>query len=83
MKDEFKKDKLKCGALRKFCVLKLEDVDFLSYMKQEQLEHICKMIDFNRRQINKKTDNEYLVINMDEPYAEKVKAILIENNHWG
>ena len=74
---------LKCGAKRKFVVLKLGDVAKLAEWVQKDLEMILVEIEENRLAEGKSTDNEYLVINTDEPYAQEVIEILKKNGHWG
>jgi len=46
------------------------------------LSRILKTIRFGRKEVGKKTDNKYLVINIDEDYAKDVIEILKKNNHW-
>ena len=67
----------------KYVVIKIEDIN--NFLKAEELVTLVILVDKilnNRKAIGKK-DNEYLVINTDEPYAEKVVDILKEHGHWG
>lgn len=76
--------KLKCGGLNKFIVIKREDThNFLDRVQRDILDRMLKAIASGRRRNGKKADNEYLVINTDEPYAPEVIEILKRNGHWG
>ena len=76
--------KLKCGGLKKFVVLKIEDTEkYLSITAQFQLGLMGQNIEHGRHLDFKSTDNEYLVINVDEPYAPEIIEILKKNGHWG
>jgi len=76
--------KLKCGGLDKFIVIKRDDAqNFLDRVQLDILSRILKAIASGRRRKGKKTDNEYLVINVDEPYAPEIIEILKRNGHWG
>jgi len=46
------------------------------------LSRILKNIRVSRIKFNKKPSNQYLVINIDEPYAGEVIEILKKNRHW-
>lgn len=78
-------DKLKCGAERKFLVVKLEDIHkYALISEQEQLKNITYNIKDKKFCVTGKDPNhEYLVINLDEPYANKVIDIMKEYGHWG
>ncbi|MDK2917278.1 MAG: hypothetical protein PWQ37_11 [Candidatus Petromonas sp.] len=73
------------GDFTKFTVIKNEDLDELTYsgLMKEQLKFICNLIEHNRKTRGKKTGHKYLVINVDEPYADEIIAILKKNGHWG
>ena len=74
---------LKCGGLNKYIVVKREDVDSsLNRVQKDILTRMLKQITSSRRRKNK-TDNEYLVINTDEPYAPEIIEIMKRNGHWG
>lgn len=75
---------LKCGGRDKFIVIKREDAaNFLDRVQRDILSRILKAIASSRLRKGKKTDNEYLVINTDEPYAPEIIEILKRNGHWG
>jgi hypothetical protein len=76
--------KLRIGVPQKFCVLKIADLEkALNNKELEALEGIIGKIKTFRNQVGKSTQNEYLVINTDEPYAPEVIEILKANRHWG
>lgn len=76
-------DKLKNGGKRKFIVLNCWDATkYLSDEQKKNLEDICNTINTGRG-FDKKPENEYMVINNDEPYAPEVVEILKKNGHWG
>jgi len=74
----------------------LQGIDFNKYVtiKQDDLQKYCddqdridlvrilKNIRVGRVEFSKKPSNRYLVINVDEDYAEDVVEILKKNNHW-
>lgn len=74
---------LKCGAVQKFLVLKIED--FFTYLHEDDQIIFDELFDKvnNGRKADYKKDNEYLVINTDEPYINEIIDILKKNNHWG
>ena len=75
---------LKCGGLKKFVVLKIEDIEkYLSINEQLQLGLMGQKIEYERHLDFKSTDNEYIVINTDEPYINEIIEILKKNGHWG
>lgn len=64
-------------------VINRADAD--AYLTTEQTVHlrdILKEIEACRGWDRKPTDNRYLVINLDEPYAEEVIEIMRRNGHW-
>jgi len=77
-------DFLKCGARRKFLVLKLNDIgSFLTIREIDSLWNKVRKIEKKRAKLGKTKENEYVVINTDEPYANEIIEILKKNNHWG
>ena len=67
----------------KYIVIKQEDViKHASEQDRTDLARILKNIRISRYKFNKNTSNKYLVINVDESYAEDVVEILRNNNHW-
>jgi hypothetical protein len=76
------------GMKEKFTVLKNDDLrGALQGVDNEDLresfDDILRMIRMYREAIDKPTNNKYLVINIDEPYADEVIEILKRNGHWG
>lgn len=59
----------------KYLVLKWADIEYLDYWKMEQLKSIVNWIRFRRKEEGKK-ENSYVVVNEDEPYAEKVWELI-------
>lgn len=60
----------------KFLVINLEDVHkYCSPIKQADLAKLVDYINYCRHEDGKK-DNEYLVVNKDEPYAEAVEYLI-------
>ena len=78
-------DKLRCGAQRKFIVLKEEDIHKYAFAhEQEQLKNITNNIKDKKFCVTGIDPNhEYLVINTDEPYANEVIEILKRYGHFG
>lgn len=73
------------GGKRKFVVLKIEDL--IKYVKSSfklaMLDNDMEDIRKGREADGKKPVNEYLVVNLDEPYAQEVIKIMKRNGHWG
>lgn len=73
------------GGKKKFVVMKIEDL--IKYVKSPfklaMLDNDLEDIKKGREADGKKPVNEYLVINLDEPYAPEVIDILKKNGHWG
>lgn len=64
---------------QKYLVLKLEDIaDALSNHEQAQLGAMIWKINAARTRTGKK-ENNYVVVNEDEPYAEEVWALIQQN----
>ena len=57
-------------------VLKISDINNLPYREQENLEEITKDIRISRGLDGKKTEVEYIVVNMDEPYSQDVLELV-------
>ncbi len=76
--------KLRCGGLDKFMVIKWEDIwKYLSDTQKRQMERITRTIRNDRERDGKSAENEYIVINTDEPYIDEIIEILKKNNQWG
>jgi len=67
----------------KYIVIKQEDMTkHASEQDRIDLSRILKNIRISRVKFNKKPSNQYLVVNIDEDYADEVVDILKKNNHW-
>lgn len=75
---------LKCGAERKYIVVKIADLFKYvpSIFKLAMLDNDLKDIAEGRTQDGKPPTNEYIVINTDEPYAAEAIEILKRHGHW-
>lgn len=61
----------------KYLVLKLADIEkYLSEKDRLHLTHICDEIDVGRF-FDGKIANHYIVVNEEEPYAEKVWDLIL------
>lgn len=71
------------GMRYKFIVIKADDADkYLPLHDRIDLRHILNQINEGRIKEGKK-ENNYVVINTDEPYADEVINIMKRNGHWG
>jgi hypothetical protein len=76
------------GMKDKFIILKNEDLIGALQSEDElraSFKHSLFKVALHRQKQGKKTDNQYLVINTDEPepYADEVIEILKRYGHWG
>jgi hypothetical protein len=72
------------GGVSKFIVIKKEDgLNYLDSEESKNLEDILESIEIERAKTGKEPNNEYLVINLDEPYAPEIIEIMKRNGHWG
>jgi len=70
----------------KFIVHKIEDIqEHLTMEQRVQLGAIGATIDSRRIDSGKQpaSNNTYIVINTDEPYAPEIVEILKRYGHWG
>ena len=75
---------LEGGKFDKFIVIKQDDIPkYLNLFQAKRLGFCLDNIANGRSSDGKKTDNKYLVINVDEPYAPEIVEILKCNGHWG
>ena len=75
---------MKCGGENKFVVIKREDArKYLTPLQCGVLGLALGSIEDGRTKDGRKSDNEYLVINTDEPYAPEVIEIMKRHGHWG
>jgi hypothetical protein len=76
-------EKLRCGGLKKFIVIKEEDTEkYLNPFMQNMIGIILGKIYEGRKRDKRQPENEYIVINTDELYADEVIEILRKNGHW-
>ena len=69
LKDEFKRE-------NKYLVLKLDDIQkYLAPWDRVSLKEVCECVEIGRK-LDGKKDNRYVVVNEDEPYAEKVWELI-------
>jgi hypothetical protein len=64
----------------KYLVLKWDDINQLQPNQKESLTWAVSLINYNRQVAGKSLDNEYLVVNKDEPYADKVQALIEDSS---
>jgi len=63
----------------KYLVLKTEDIErYLVGSQRTELDEVCRFIRANRLAEDRK-NNAYVVVNEDEPYAEKVWQLIQEH----
>ncbi|MFD2442917.1 hypothetical protein ACFSO7_02855 [Bacillus sp. CGMCC 1.16607] len=69
------------GMKMKYIVIKNSDVFDADSVARTNLE--CALDSINKQRKNKgKKENNYLVINVDEPYADEVIEIMKRHGHW-
>ncbi len=63
-------------------VLKLSRIQ--EHLNAEELNEFVELLEviYNRTVEAGEKDHEYIVVNMDEPYAEEVVEVLKRNGHW-
>jgi hypothetical protein len=72
------------GWKPKFTVLKNEDIEkHLTSPMKHSLVMMCDEIESGRKLEGKSKCNSYVVINLNEPYAEEVIEIMKRHGHWG
>lgn len=74
---------MKCGAERKFVVLPLKYLSRLEPHFKGGVTNAANKIARMRITEGKDPYPEYIVINVDEPYAPEIIDILKRNGHWG
>lgn len=80
IRDE-KPDKLE-GMKMKYTIIKNSDIERLPLAEKGYLGVALNWIN-NKRFIEGKKENKYIMINVDEPYAEEVIEIMKRHGHWG
>jgi hypothetical protein len=65
----------------KFIVIKKADLEFLPHYMRIDLSIILDEIEKKRSEQGRNPNNYYLVVNVDEPYAEEVLLVMRKNGH--
>jgi hypothetical protein len=75
------------GRERKYTILNERDIE--KYGDEKEIEVMNAAIDDvlfdverGREKDGKKPYNSYIIINVDEPYAEEIIEIMKRNGHW-
>ncbi len=72
------------GMQYKFLVIKVADVmDKLTQEQQNTLQATLDVIYTKKVENGENTENRYLVVNVDESYAEEVASVMKANGDWG
>lgn len=71
------------GMKDKFSVIKHEDISAAGPQAIKAFMKLVELVCYKRAAQGKGSENTYLVINTDEPYADEVIDILKRNGHWG
>ncbi len=73
------------GMVLKFVVLKVDDLKGVALTHPHLINNFneCLMKVEELRRLEGKRENNYLVINTDEPYADEVIEIMKLHGHWG
>jgi len=67
---------------KKYLVMKYTDIDnYADYEDEQGIINACISIT-NGRINEEKTDNDYIVINMDEPYINEIIEVMKKHGHW-
>lgn len=79
---------IKEGFKRRFTIL--NEADYQKYIDEDLKENfeevfneVLGKIEVGRVSDGKKPYNNYVVINLDEPYIDEIVAIMKRNGHWG
>ncbi|WP_163855767.1 YopX family protein [Paenibacillus elgii] len=70
------------GMEQKFVVFNVEDISAIGKNAVQPLLKVQEEV-ANYRSAQGKNENTYLVINVDEPYADEVIEIMKRHGHWG
>lgn len=66
----------------KYIVLKTDDIQkYTGNLSKETLKKTCSLISSGRQKDGKNPENNYLVINSDEPYASQIYLIMHKKGH--
>ena len=86
LEDPFK-GTIKEGCECKYAIINLKDLEKYIGIGAKQdlsviLDHVQGNIEHGREQDGKKPFNNYVVVNIDEPYINDIVAVLEANGHW-
>lgn len=78
---------IKEGCERKYTIINERDVDkYVDPFTQNELvvalDSVCSQIEHGRERDGKAAFNNYIVVNVDEPYINDIVAVLENNDHW-
>lgn|GEM_PF-1012987 len=78
---------IKEGCERKFTIINEHDVaKYVDSFTQNELaialDNVCSQIEHGRESAGKVAFNNYIVVNVDEPYINDIVAVLENNEHW-
>ncbi|WP_176408536.1 hypothetical protein [Lysinibacillus boronitolerans] len=78
---------IKEGCECKYTIINLKDLEKYIGIGAKQdlaviLDHVQGNIEHGREEDGKKPFNNYIVINIDEPYINDIVAVLETNGHW-
>lgn len=78
---------IKEGCERKYTIINERDVEkyvdpFTRNELAIALDNVCSQIEHGRESNGKVAFNNYIVVNVDEPYINDIVAVLEANGHW-
>ncbi|MEY9980095.1 hypothetical protein [Lysinibacillus sp. RC79] len=78
---------IKEGCERKYTIINDRDVaKYVDSFTQNELaialDNVCSQIEHGRESDGKVAFNNYIVVNVDEPYINDIVAVLENNEHW-
>ncbi len=78
---------IKEGCERKYTIINERDVEkyvdpFTRNELAIALDNVCSQIEHGRETNGKIAFNNYIVVNVDEPYIKDIVAVLEDNGHW-
>ena len=81
------KGTIKEGCECKYAIINLKDLEkYIDAFAQQDLavvlDHVQGNIERGREEDGKNPFNNYIVINIDEPYINDIVAVLEDNGHW-
>jgi hypothetical protein len=67
----------------RYLVVKWDDIAILSDKRKEQLDYLLRRVEDYREAAGKTRSNDYIVVNIDEPYIQEIIDVLKRHGHWG